>query len=90
MYLVMPYTKKDLQEIETTNVDSQQNHHVAPWILSKDNLELVNNVILTIRKPIGYSSSLRKLFTIDGQLTGMKTRDHHDLLKVHITNVVMI
>lgn len=63
---------------------------MLPWILFKDDLNIVKNGIPTIRTPIGYISSLRKTFTIDGHLMCLKALDHHNVLKVHITNVVLV
>lgn len=37
-------TKEELQG-ETINVDGQNNYPSTPWILSKDELELMKNVI---------------------------------------------
>jgi hypothetical protein len=59
-------------------------------ILYKNGLELVKKVIHTIITPIGYGSSLRKVFVVDDQLMGLKPHDRHIFSKVHITSVVMI
>jgi len=54
----------------------------APRILKTKELKKLKNVILTIRKLTGYGSSLNKYFTIDGHITGFKTHDFHNFMKV--------
>jgi len=54
----------------------------APWILKKKELDKLKNVIRTIRTPTGYGSSLNKAFTVDGHITGFKTHDFHNFMKV--------
>jgi hypothetical protein len=54
----------------------------APWILKKKELDQLKNVIRSIRTPTGYGSSLVKYFTVDGHITGFKTHDFHNFMKV--------
>jgi hypothetical protein len=54
----------------------------VPWILKKRELDQLKNVIRSIRKPTGYGSSLDKSFTVDGHITGFKTHDFHNFMKV--------
>jgi hypothetical protein len=54
----------------------------APWILKKRELDQLKNVIRSIRTPTSYGSSLDKAFTVDGHITGFKTHDFHNFLKV--------
>ena len=54
----------------------------APWILKKKELDQLKNVIHSIRTPTGYGSSLDKYFTVDGHITGFKTHDFHNFMKV--------
>jgi len=56
-----PFEKKDIN-----NVDGLKIYSIAPCISSKDGLELVKNVIHTIRKSTWYNYLLRKTFTING------------------------
>ena len=45
-------------------------------------LDKLKNVICTIRTPAGYGKSLNKAFTVDGHITGFKTHDFHNFMKV--------
>ena len=48
----------------------------------KKELDQLKNVIHSIRTPTGYGSSLDKSFTVDGHITGFKTHDFHNFMKV--------
>jgi hypothetical protein len=48
----------------------------------KKELDQLKNVIRSIRTPTGYGSSLDKYFTVDGHITGFKTHDFHNFMKV--------
>ena len=48
----------------------------------KKELDQLKNVICSIRTPTGYGSSLDKAFTIDEHITGFKTHDFHNFMKV--------
>lgn len=54
----------------------------APWILKRKELDQLKNVIRSIRTPTGYGSSLNKAFTVEGHITGFKTHDYHNFMKV--------
>ena len=54
----------------------------APWILKKKELDQLKNVIRSIRTHTGYGSSLDKCFIVDGHITGFKTHDFHNFMKV--------
>jgi hypothetical protein len=48
----------------------------------KKRARLTKNLIHSIWTPNGYGSSLDKYFTVDGHITGFKTNDFHNFLKV--------
>jgi hypothetical protein len=54
----------------------------APWILKNKEIDLLKNVIRSIRTPIAYVLSLVKSFVVDGHITGFKTHDFHNFMKV--------
>ena len=59
-----------------------ETHAQAPWILKKKWLNQQKKVICSLRTPICYGSSLNKDFTVDEHITGFKTRDFHNFMKV--------
>ena len=61
----------------TTNVPSP-----TSWIMTKDEVNILHNVVKNIKIPMGYASSLRKAFIVDEKMTGLKSHDYHKLLKV--------
>lgn len=58
----------------------------APWILKGKELDQLKIVIHSIRTPIGYGSSLTKAIIVEGHITGFKTHDYHNFMKV-ITSI---
>ena len=54
----------------------------APWILKKKELDQLKNITHSIRTPTGYGSSLNTSFIVDGHITGFKTHDFHNFMKV--------
>ena len=56
----------------------------VPWILKKEYLNLEKEVILGMKVPYFYGSSLQCCFTIDEKLTGLKSHDHLNLVRVRI------
>ena len=55
----------------------------VPWILKKEDLSLENEVILGVKVPYLYVSSLRRCFIVhQDHLSGLKSHDHLNLLKV--------
>ena len=56
----------------------------VPWILKKDDISLAKEVIMDVRVPTSYGSSLRHCFTVDDHLLGLKSHDHLNLLGVRI------
>ena len=56
----------------------------VPWILNKYDRNLAKEVILDVKAPSCYVSSLRHCFTTYEKLTGLKSHDHLNLLRVHI------
>ena len=56
----------------------------VPWILKKDDISLAKEVIIDVRVQTSYGSSLRHCFTVDDHLSGLKSHDHLNLLRVRI------
>ena len=56
----------------------------VPWIFKKDDISLAKEVIMGLRVPSTYGSSLRYYFTVDDHLSGLKSHDHLNLLRVRI------
>ena len=52
------------------------------WVLHKDNLSLENEVILDVKVPSLYCSTLWHWFTIKEHLSRLKSRDHIILIRV--------
>jgi len=57
----------------------------VPWILKKDDLSLEKEVILGVKVPSLYGSTLRCCFTMEDHLSELKSRDHLNLLRLHIS-----
>ena len=57
----------------------------VPWILKKNDLSLAKEVILGVKVPYLYWSTLRHCFTIDEFLSRVKSHDHLNLIKVHMS-----
>jgi hypothetical protein len=58
----------------------------VPWILKKDDLSMVNDVILGVKAPFLYGSTLRRCFTVEGNLSWLKSYDHLNHLRVCMSN----
>ena len=56
----------------------------VPWILKEDDISFAKEVIMDVRVPTSYGSLLRHCFTVDDHLSGLKSHDHLNLLRVHI------
>jgi hypothetical protein len=56
------------------------------WILKKEDLSMVKDVILGVKAYYLYGSTLRRCFTIEGDFLGLKSHDHLNLLRVCILN----
>ena len=52
--------------------------------LKKYDIYLEKEVIMDVRVPTSYGSSLRCSFTMDDHFSGLKSDDHLNLLKVRI------
>jgi len=64
---------------------------LAPtWLMKKYDVEKLHKVFRIIRKPIDYGSSLTREFTTDGKLTGFKSHDFHNFMKVLISYYISI
>jgi hypothetical protein len=58
----------------------------VPWILKKDDLSMAKDVILGVKEPSLYGSTLGRFFIVDGNLLGLKSHDHMNLLRVCMLN----
>ena len=56
----------------------------VPWILKKYDLSLEKEVIMGARVPSSYGSSLQRCFIVEDHLSGLKSHDHLNLLRVCI------
>ena len=55
----------------------------APWVLTRQEISIINEWIRSIRTPTGYGASLQNMFTMDdNSLSGLKTHDWHNFIKV--------
>ena len=52
--------------------------------LKKDDLSLEMEVIMGVRVPSSYKSSLRRYFTMEDPLLGLKSHNHLNILRVGI------
>jgi hypothetical protein len=61
----------------------------VPWILKKEDISLENEVILGVKVPSLYGSSLRHCFTVhQDHFWGVESHDHLNLLKVrHMSKI---
>ena len=56
----------------------------VPWIFKKDDLSLEKEFIVGVRVPSSYGSSLQCCFTMEDHLSGLKSHDHLNLLRIRI------
>ena len=59
----------------------------VPWILKKDDLSMEKDVILGVKEPSLYGSTLRCCFSVEGHLSRLKSHDHLNLLRVCMLNI---
>jgi hypothetical protein len=61
----------------------------VPWILKKEDLSLAKEVILGVKVPSLYGYSLQRFFFVcQDHLSGLKSHDHFNLLKVrHMSKI---
>jgi hypothetical protein len=65
-------------------------HPKAPWVLTPEEISILNIRIRLIRTPTGHGASLRNIFSMDDTaLWGLKTHDWHNFLKVIIVPLFM-
>ena len=62
----------------------------VPWSLSKEGKLQMIKSIKSVRFPIGFGVNFKKAFTKGNETTGMKTRDWHNFLRVHMCTSVNI
>jgi hypothetical protein len=58
----------------------------VPWILKKGDLSMVKDGILGVKAPSLYGSTLGHCVIVDGNLLGLKSHDHMNLLRVCMLN----
>ena len=56
----------------------------VPCILKKYDHSLEKEAIMGVRVPSSYGSSLQRYFTVDVHLSGLRSDDHLNLLRVRI------
>ena len=93
-YLITSKTKKKywarrLESTGSKEVDGLSNYWYfkegdVPWIFKKYDFSLAKEVIMGVRVPSSYGPSLRCCFTMDDHLSGLKSHDHLNLLRVRI------
>ena len=93
-YLITSKTKKKHwpRWLESTGLEAVVGHSNSwyfkegdvPWILKKYDISLSKEVIMDVRVPTSYESSLRHCFTVDDHLSGLKPHDHLNPLRVCI------
>ena len=57
----------------------------VPWILKKVDVSLAKEVILGVKVPSLYGYSLQHSFTMEDHFSGLKSHDHLNLLRVHMS-----
>jgi len=57
----------------------------VPWILKKDDLSIAKDIILGVKEPSLYGSTLHYV-TVDENLSGLKSHGHMKLLRVCMLN----
>ena len=60
----------------------------VPWILKNDDISLAKEVIMGVRVPSSYGSSLWHYFTMEDHLSRLKSHGHLNLLRVRIMSKV--
>jgi hypothetical protein len=53
-----------------------------PWLFKEDESNVVKEIILKIRFPIGFASNIKNILTKKGEIGGLKTHDWHIFIKV--------
>jgi hypothetical protein len=72
------------------NITGNIEHLKAPWVLTPEEISILNIRIRSIRTPTGHGASLRNIFSMDDTaLSGLKTHDWHNFLKVIIVPLFM-
>jgi hypothetical protein len=51
---------------------------------------MVNDVILGVKAPFLYGSTLQNCFTVEGNMLGLKSHDHLNLLRVCMLNTLFL
>jgi hypothetical protein len=57
----------------------------VPWILKKDDIYFSKEVILGVKVPSLYGSSLRRNFTVEYHMSRLKSHDHLNLIRVRMS-----
>ena len=78
--IALSRTKFNIRPLWTSK--ENESYAEAPWILKMKELDQLKNVIHSIRTLTGYESSLNKAFTVGGHITGFRTHDYHNFIKV--------
>ena len=60
----------------------------VPWILKKDDILVENDAIWGVKAPLLYGLTRRRCFGVEGYLSGLKSHDHLNLLRVCMLNTL--
>ena len=63
-------------------IDEDGKMPIAPWVLSKQERSVVRVVFEKFQMPMGTMQSMKGCFTMDGDLSRLKTHDWHKVLQV--------
>jgi len=64
------------------NGDGREKNNSLLWLLTKQQSNIVKEVIRKIRFPTGFLSNIQKILTKKGDFGGVKTHDWHTFIKV--------
>ena len=62
----------------------QININSLPWMLTKQQSNVVKEVMRKIKFPVGFCVNIKNIITNKGDFTGVKTHDWHIFMKVII------
>lgn len=71
-----------MQRVSSLWADEDGKLPAAPWVLNKKEQAIVKQTIESFQTPTEAIRSLEGCFTIDDDLTGLKTHDWHKILHV--------
>ncbi len=88
---LVEYNSKPKLWPRENNVSRNIEHPKAPWVLTPEEISILNNRIRSIRTPTGHGASLRNIFMLDDTtLSGLKTHDWHNFIKVNSLRTIYV